>query len=351
MEKEPSYTTGTQSRARCTFTVSRQNVPRHTASCRYPTLDQLVPMMLKPTASDRPRASHLSGLLANLASGAVASRPGRRCCRSLNAVFFRRNTEHLARLIQKIMGESPAQAKQISADWMLYRQLSRRCWQSMADSSYSRVRSNALTSLFPHKSQVVRYIQNCDRGVLIASIHMGDYLHGLLHLCLSASSRREVFILRNRSWTIQEERAFQKFSNAGVTVTVLRRHRNVAIQAVRQLRRGNIVVALYDLSSQWGSTTRVTFFDHEMALVRGPAELAILAKADILPIMFHYATDGTPVIDSFPVYRSPPLRSVSLEATAQQVTQHLVTQAEWQIRQFPGQWHHWHLLPAMLADG
>lgn len=304
--------------------------------------------------------SHLGYLLAILSKSTTATAPGRFCYRWLNILLSGIETDQLSLLIQKILGESPTRAKEISTDWLLHRQLSQLCWQRMAGSSIDRARSNALDSLFPHKRQVVRYLQNCSRGVLITSIHMGDYLNGLLHLCMSTPSHKQVFILRNRKWDRQEERAFQKFSATGIKVTVLRRQRSVAITAIRQLRRGNIVVALYDLPGQWGSTTKVTFFDQQMALVKGPAELAILAEADILPIMFHYAADGTRVIDTFPIYRptsrggvSPEdisLGGLSLELRVQQTTQYLIDQAERQIRKFPGQWHHWHLIPAMLAD-
>lgn len=306
--------------------------------------------MPNSAAADPNDAHHLIRLLASVSIGAIASPPGRYCSRLLNELLFSNEIDQLAQLIQKILGESPAGAKEISANWLLNRQISQRCWRSMADSSFERVRRNALDSFFPHEHQVVRYMQNCNRGVLITTIHMGDYLHGLLRLCLSLSCQKKVFILRNRKWDPLEERAFEKFSTAGARVTVLRRQRSVALSAVRQLKRGNIVVALYDLSKQWGSTTRVTFFDRKMALVRGPAELAVLAQADILPIMFHYAGDGSRLIDSFPVVRSPAIAGVSLNATVQQITQTLVNQAERQIRRFPGQWHHWHLLPSMLAD-
>jgi hypothetical protein len=309
-----------------------------------------VASMLRSASSQRHGHSLLNRLLADLSEVTVTSRSGRRCCRFLTELFYPNEIDELTELFQQVLGESPAHAKAISADQLLYRHISRRCWQRMANSSFSRVRKSALDCLFPHKHQVVRYIRSCQRGVLITTIHMGDYLHGLLHLCLSASSRRKVFILRNRRWDQQEERAFQKFAAAGSRVTVLRRQRNVALQAVIQLRRGNVVIALYDLNRHWGSTTRVTFFGHEVALVKGPAKLAILAQADILPIMFHYASDGSRAVDSFPAIRPCRHGSDSVEAAATRVTQHLADRAEQQIRQFPSQWHHWHLFPDMLAD-
>jgi lauroyl/myristoyl acyltransferase len=325
-------------------------VSRHTTSVGDSRpLEQSIATMDTTTIPDRNKPGHLPKLLARLRDGAFVTRQDR-CGRALHRLAYRRETDLLAEIIQNILGESFTEAKEISANWLLHRQISQRCWHSMAYSSFSRVRKTALDSLFPHKHQVVRYIDNCKRGVLIASIHMGDYLNGLLNLCLSASSGKEVFILRDREWDQQEDRVFKKFGVAGARVTVLRRQGNVALSALRQLRRGNIVVALYDLPRQWGSTTRVTFFDHQMSLVRGPAELAILAEADILPIMFHYGVDGSRIIDSFPVYRPPSHTRASLATSVQEITQHLIAQAERQIGQFPGQWHHWNLLPAMLAD-
>ena len=301
------------------------------------------------TNPDRNNSGHLPELLVRLRHSAFMSRQDR-CGRVLNRLVYRHETDVLAEIIQNILGESFTEAREISANWLLHRQISQRCWHSMAYSSFARVRRTALDTLFPHKHEVVRYIDNCDRGVLIASIHMGDYLNGLLNLCLSASSSKEVFILRNRERDQQEDRVFSKFGAAGAKVTVLRGQGNVALSALRQLRRGNIVVALYDLPKQWGSTTRVTFFDHQMSLVRGPAELAILAEADILPIMFHYALDGSRTIDSFPVYRPPSRTRASLATGVQEITQHLISEAERQIGRYPGQWHHWNLLPAMLGD-
>jgi len=306
--------------------------------------------MNKSDTPDLSRSSPLSILLERSSKNVVATPSSRRYHRLVNGFLFGNETDRLAELIQKILGESPAEAKKISRDWLLYRQISQHCWQNMATLSFQKVCLNALDCIFMNENQVARYINNCPRGILITSIHMGDYLNGLLHLCLSASYRREVFILRTRNWEKQEELVFQKFSAAGIRVTVLRRQRSVALIAVKQLKRGNIVVALYDLPRQWGDTTRVTFFEREMSLVKGPAELAILAEADILPIMFHYENDGSQVIDSFPVVRTPSRKGICLYSTVQQLTQYLVTQAELQIRQFPGQWHHWHLLPDMLTS-
>ncbi len=66
-------------------------------------------------------------------------------------------------------------------------------------------------------------------------------------------------------------------------------------QAVRALRKGDIVVVLYDLPRRFGRTVEVGFFGRRAHVVRGPAELAVLGHADVLPLFTHYDADGISV--------------------------------------------------------
>ena len=71
--------------------------------------------------------------------------------------------------------------------------------------------------------------------------------------------------------------------------------------AVRALRRGDIVVVLYDLPRQFGRTVAVDFFGRHAQVVRGPAEIAVLGRADVLPMFTHYEADGVAVTEAKPV--------------------------------------------------
>lgn len=252
-------------------------------------------------------------------------------------------------LIQQVLGENRRQSLAILKGWVLYTVVSRFCWIKLADCSCSAANSHHSDLAFLDVQRVVNYLNSHQRGLVIATIHMGDYLAAFLTLSRSISGDRQVYIVRNKNWSSEEERLMRRFQSKQLSVVVIRHDPASARKVIRQLRRGNIVILLFDLSEICGGTTTVRFLGRPMKIVRGPAELALLGWADILPIMCHFDDQGTPVAEAFPVIRPSAAKKQKLTESTQQITQQLIDIADRHIRKYPEQWHHWPLIPQMLC--
>ena len=253
-------------------------------------------------------------------------------------------------LIQQVLGESRQQSLAILKGWVLYTVVSRFCWIRLADKGHSAVNSGHPSLTFLDVRKVVNYLNFHQHGLIIATIHMGDYLNAFLTLSRSVSGSRQVYVVRNKTWTPEEQKLIRRFQSTQLSVDVIRHDSAAARKIIRQLRRGNIVILLFDLSEVWGGTTRVRFLGRNMNIVRGPAELAIVGHADILPVMCHFDDQYTPVAEAFPVIRPSTTTTRNLPESARQITQTLVDIADQHIRKHPEQWHHWQLIPQMLSQ-
>jgi lauroyl/myristoyl acyltransferase len=190
------------------------------------------------------------------------------------------------------------------------------------------------------------YLHDSPRGIVIATIHMGDYLEGLRQLRLVAPPGRPIYVLRRRGTDEREQRAFDRVGGSGLTV--VRSGRDSLTTVVRALRHGAMMVALYDLPARYARTVPVVFFDRPAAFVRGPAELAVLGDADVLPLLCHYDAALTAIASAAPVVAAAPVPRDRTARTAS-LTQHLCSLAEAHIRAYPSQWGHWSLIDELLT--
>lgn len=249
----------------------------------------------------------------------------------------------MAALFAEFLGEPAADALTLAADWLYYRSIARAGWlgeSARADSRpgqrQARVLDEAALGAFLSGSM------GTSRGILMASIHMGDYLRGLAALGQCLQGRR-VVILRRRQASPGEGAAFAAFSRAGIRFDVLRHDRTTAFSALRALKRGAVVVVLYDLTRRWGRTAPVRLFGREVQMVCGPAELAMKAGADMLPVVTGFDEGGCLEIRAGRVLAGAAGKGRDI------ILQQLADFAEQAIRTRPAQWHHWPLLPEMLA--
>jgi lauroyl/myristoyl acyltransferase len=242
---------------------------------------------------------------------------------------------------EALLGEPSTAARALAIDWFFYKQLEREAWAH--DSAGGVLRDAA---------RVGAYLNDCPRGVVIATIHMGDYLDGLRRLRLATAARRPIYVLRRRDDSTEEQRAFQRVVGADRAVTVLRTGTGpgVLAHAVRALRRGAIVVALYDLPARFGRTVPVRFFGRAAHFVRGPAELAVVGQADVLPLLCHYDAAGVAVAQAMPVIAARTMAAASRPDAVAAVTQQLCAHAEAHIRRRPGQWAHWNFIDELLMS-
>jgi predicted LPLAT superfamily acyltransferase len=250
------------------------------------------------------------------------------------------NLEPLTYAFEDLLGESAASARRLIHDWFFYRHLEGASWTGAREST----RGTLLDA-----ARIGDYVNGCPRGVLVATIHMGDYLEGLHRFRCVLSAAKRVFVVRRRAWSEMEERAFARVASQGFAVTVLRTGHGAALTAIRELRRGHIVVVLYDLPRQFGGTVEVDFFGRRAHFVRGPAEIAVLGNADVLPIITHYDASGVSVAEAMPVIPAQPSAPLERAARTAEIVQRLCATAERQIRAHPSQWSNWSFVRELLS--
>jgi hypothetical protein len=255
----------------------------------------------------------------------------------------------LAYAFEELLGEPAPSARRLLYDWFFYRQLEAASWSGRAHGGRAELLDAA---------RVGAYVAECRRGIVVATIHLGDYLEGLRRLRLAAEWRKRVFVVRRAGWSEFETRAFERVA-ADLDVTVLRVGAGAAAIAVRELRRGNVVVALFDLPDRFGRAIDAELLGRRVRVVRGPAELAMLAGADVLPLFTHYDERGVSVVEADAVIdtarvaaaseRDSVSRRAMRERCAAAITQRLWRLAEALIRAYPAQWSNWPMVAELRA--
>lgn len=239
---------------------------------------------------------------------------------------------------EELLGESATSARRLLHDWFFYRQLEAASWRN--------VRSGHSTLL--DAAHVGAYVDECPRGIVVATMHLGDYLEGLRRFRLAPKWTKRVFVVRRAAWSELEARAFARVAG-DVDLTVLRSGRGAAVAAVRELKRGNALIVLFDLPERFGPTVEVEFFGRAVHVVRGPAELAVLGDADVLPLFTHYDECGVSVARAMPVIAATQTPRAQRERRIRAITQRLWRYADSFVRAHPAQWSNWSMVAEMRA--
>jgi predicted LPLAT superfamily acyltransferase len=269
-----------------------------------------------------------------------AGRVQRALSRLVAAPLLSQRVAALQCCFEVLLGETSAAARELVYDWFFYKQLERGSWAGTAGGRDGSVLLDA--------RRVGAYLDQCSRGIVVATIHMGDYLEGLRQLRLACVVERRVFVIGRREWSEAQQRVFDRIYGADTELTVLRRGNRSAATAIRELRRGAIVVVLYDLPARYGRTAAVDFFGRAANFVRGPAELAVAGGADVLPLFCHYDDDGAAIAQIMPVIPALAVGGGERAARVVIVAQRLCALAEAQIRRHPSQWAHWSLVNELI---
>lgn len=253
--------------------------------------------------------------------------------------------DELALLFEAALGESPARSRELAAQWRKSRAGNNSFWHRAANISYLESVDRADAIIMQDKNILQHFVNSHADGIVLLTIHMGDFLHSILKI-LMFTKRRRVVILRRKSWSREEELAFGKLAFLGHDVETIRHGPHASRLVASALRGGAIAILLYDLPSQWGKTTAVQLFNGICHWVTGPLQLAMLGKAIVVPFYTysdsrHCHCDLRQVRD----YRSTKTDRVAL---LHQEVQLMANTAEQYIRDHVVQWDHWHLVPAML---
>ncbi|MES3008578.1 MAG: hypothetical protein V4751_12500 [Pseudomonadota bacterium] len=184
-------------------------------------------------------------------------------------------------------------------------------------------------------------ISRCPGSRVLVTIHMGDFVGAFRCLAEQVETGRQVLSLQR-----ERHNAVTHALNADLRLQILPHGEGVSAAVVAGLRKGNQSLGvLFDLREDFGATTEVLFFGQRARLVKGPAMLAILGRAPIIPFVT-WECDGVDQIDMEDMIDTRVRDGESLPHAVTRITQMLARLAEKWIRRTPAQWKY---LPALLS--
>jgi len=172
-------------------------------------------------------------------------------------------------------------------------------------------------------------------SLVLATIHMGDFV-GAFHRIrrVTGNTRQTISLHRDNHNDVSNDCAIVDSSRHHAMLHSQRSPSDI----VSALRSGRHILAmLFDLKDDFGATTTVKFFDYPCRFVKGPAQLAIMGGASIIPFVT-YEQDGVDIIDMNELIDTSVLAGESLADATGRITQRLIGLAEKWIRENPGQW-------------
>lgn len=203
------------------------------------------------------------------------------------------------------------------------------------------------------------------RPLVIALVHAGNFVSGLLRLLPNIPAARDVLLIARPAPSSREMAVCAHAARLGTTIRILRLAERPLLPALQALREQAVVVVMCDVPpSFWRADTarqslaETTLFGHPAWLPEGPAALAVAARALILPVICHSARGQrqircAPLIDAAPMTGWPATAPASdapvtpLRRAAVQRVHHALaaTVESWLIR-YREDWLLWHHLPS-----
>ena len=188
------------------------------------------------------------------------------------------------------------------------------------------------------------------KPLLIATIHMGDFQLGFLRLMEHYRPLRGTFLFKLNSGDEKEVALMKAFEHVIAAPTVLRVNENGGKTAYLALRQSNIVVLTIDLEVQVKSRSVVNFFGKPCYMQNGPATIAALSKALVVPVVTYKDVKGNKVVRVEPVIDSNAIvHDESIQQRIDRVTQQLAKCLQQWLVISPSQAHLWNAIAATMA--
>lgn len=189
--------------------------------------------------------------------------------------------------------------------------------------------------IWPEKQAYIEYIAAQPGSRVLATIHMGDFLGAFRCIAALADPQRAAISLRRE---LESDSEKNYMIGNRLNHRVLRHGHYNPVSIVSALRKGSHTLAiLFDLREEFGETVTATFFGQQARFVKGPAQLAIMGKAPILPFIT-FERNGKSYIEMEGVIDTHMMPAESLQCATARITQQLVRLAEKWISRTPAQW-------------
>lgn len=193
-----------------------------------------------------------------------------------------------------------------------------------------------------------RYVEILDGGalaqiaasgkpVVLAPLHMGNYVFGLAVAMKTFFPGRPMLILRAREDDAADTRVMERVREIGTEMRFLQvADKADYVEAVRFVRQGAVVIYFVDLPPTYGGPVDVTLFGRPMRLALGIDSLARTAGATVVPLSVASSLHGDRVSVGQPFEVVDTGRSERARV-AGLIARHV----ERAIVRDPGQWHFW----------
>ncbi|MEE4361993.1 MAG: hypothetical protein V2I63_10770 [Pseudomonadales bacterium] len=188
---------------------------------------------------------------------------------------------------------------------------------------------------WPEQSHFEALVRSDGRPLVLATLHLGNYLSNLLALAGPLAWLRRVTVIRRERGNPLEAPMLAHFARQGLELRVERSRDHPARAALRALRRGDHLLLLYDVPPSFdvGRTVEVPFFGATGHFPAGPAALAAAGNALLWPMALR--GDRVLRLEAHPLMT--PGHGLGIDAA----TRHLARFAETQILADPDAWLLW----------
>ncbi|MDO8271443.1 MAG: hypothetical protein Q7U82_05900 [Gammaproteobacteria bacterium] len=194
--------------------------------------------------------------------------------------------------------------------------------------------------VWPDREAYAALVRRHPGSRVLVTIHMGDFVGAFRCIAEQVEDGRTVMSLQRESRSPEADAP-----GAALHLQVLRHGADAPAEAVAGLRKGDRSLGvLFDLRDDFGTTTEVMFFGCRAHLVKGPALLAIIGRAPIIPFVT-WECAGVDVIEMEDLIDTRVLHGESVGMAATRITQRLALLAERWIRRAPAQWKYLPALP------
>ena len=247
-------------------------------------------------------------------------------------------------ILEAALGESPQQAQKLARDWYKNRKLVKEFWHECANASMSKSLERANRIILQDQDLLQNFLNSSTQGIVLLTIHMGDYIHAILKI-LSLATKRKVLLFRKKAWSKAEQSVFRKINSLGHNTITVPHGPSSAKTLASALRLGAIIVLPYDLSSRWGETEQVRLFNTDLLWVSGPFFLSMLGRSTVIPF-FTFKSGDQWHCEIHPARNYVATRQDRASFLISEM-QSMGSLAETYIRTYVSQWNHWHLIPEM----
>lgn len=208
--------------------------------------------------------------------------------------------------------------------------------------------------IWPQRSGYLRLQATDRRSRVIAAFHFGDFVNGLE--CFSSATlrqrRRRLVRYQDHSFNSRQHRYEDAATRQRELPEMANSQHLEPLQAVAFLRSGNANLTIFcDLPPGHGESVQVQFLGRPAWFARGIAEIALLARVPVLPVIT-FEHQGENHLRLPGLIETMPRDSESMSQSVSRITQLLVNILEFHVIRNPAQWYYLPRLSSyFVSDG